>query len=267
MDVIPVLDLKHGRAVHACRGERAAYAPVAGVFGSGDDPIALARALRDDLGARRLYVADLDALTGGAGVSPLVAALAALGLELWVDAGVRTPAAAGDVLSAGAARAIVALETLPRLAALGEIVQRLGAARLVFSLDLRAGRPVAADPALATTDPVAIADAAARAGFDTILAIDVARVGSESGPDEPLLRRLHAALPGANLVAGGGIRHPRDLARLARLGCGAALVATAFHTGRLGRADVERVAARTGSGTPAGGSPASRRLDPLRRVT
>lgn len=267
MDVIPVLDLKGERAVHARRGERAAYETVQGVFGSGDDPVALAAALRDGLGVRRFYVADLDALEGVGENRALVAALAQLQLELWVDAGARTAAAGGDALRAGAARAIVALETLPSLASLREIVKRLGAARVVFSLDLRDGRLVAADAALARMDAVAIAGEAVHAGCDTIVAIDLARVGSDAGPDVPLLQRLRGALPGAKLVAGGGVRHPRDLVRLARLGCSAALVATAFHTGRLGRVDMERVAARTGSNPPAGGAPAPRRLDALRRFT
>ncbi len=255
MELIPVVDLKGGRAVHARRGQRASYAPVTGIFGSGDDAAALVRALRGALGVRRLYVADLDALAGARAPDPAIAELAALGLELWVDAGVSSADAAEAVLAAGAARAIVALETLPSLASLREIVKRLGAARVAFSLDLRNGRPIAAEIALARTDPVAIAREAARAGCDTILAIDVARVGSAAGPDNPLLRRLRAGLPGANLVAGGGVRDIADVERLAALGCSGALVATAFHTGRLGRADVERVA---DARTLAGGSPAPR---------
>ena len=64
MDVIPVLDVRGGRALHARRGERAAYAVVDGVLGRGDDPLALARAFRERLGRRRVYLADLDAITG-----------------------------------------------------------------------------------------------------------------------------------------------------------------------------------------------------------
>ncbi len=238
MELIPVVDLKGGRAVHARRGQRASYAPVTGIYGSGDDVAALARALRDRLGVRRLYVADLDALTGAAEVSPLLGPLARLDLELWVDAGVQSADAAHALLAAGAARAIVALETLPMWGRLREIAERVGVGRVAFSLDLRGGRPVAADPALAVLDPATIARNAALAGVDTILAIDLARVGSDAGPDDALLRRVRAAVPGARLIAGGGVRGVADLERLAALGCAGALVATALHDGRIGRAEI-----------------------------
>jgi len=241
MDVIPVLDVKGGRAVHARRGERAAYAAVNGVFGSGDDPVALGAALHDRLGRRRVYVADLDALTGEGDARPIIAGLAALGLELWVDAGVRSAAAAARVLDAGAARAIVALETLPSLDVLHEIVERIGPARAAFSLDHRAGQPLAAAAELNDMDPAAIVAGAANAGVDAILTIDLARVGSEAGPDEQLIRRLREAVPAAMLVAGGGVRDVGDLERLAALGCDAALVATALHNGRIRREDIERL--------------------------
>ncbi len=249
MDVIPVLDLKSGRAVHARRGERAAYAPVQSIFGSGDDPLRLARALRDRLGVRRLYAADLDAIAGAGPAVPLLAALGALDIDVWVDAGVRSAAAAEQLLQAGAARAIVALETLPALERLREIVRRLGAARVAFSLDLRAGRPLAADPALAALDPTDLAREAARAGADTILVIDLERVGSGAGPDETLIRRLRPAVPRARLIAGGGVRDVADLERLAALGCDGALVATALHDGRIGRAQLERLARQAARAT------------------
>ena len=110
-----------------------------------------------------------------------------------------------------------------------------------FSLDLRGGRPLAAAPELKDRDPAAIVAGAANAGVDAILTIDLARVGSEAGPDEQLIRRLRAAVPAAMLVAGGGVRDVGDLERLAARGCDAALVATALHTGRIRRADLQRL--------------------------
>ncbi len=249
MELIPVLDLKGGRAVHARRGQRASFAPVTGIYGSGDDAAALARALSDALGVRRLYVADLDALAGAPAPDPAVGALAALGLELWVDAGVASADAAESLITFGAARAIVALETLPALEQLREIALRFDADHLAFSLDLRGGHPVAANPALATLDPGALAREAVLAGFDTILVIDLARVGSDGGPDDALLRRVRAAVPDARLIAGGGVRGVADMERLAALGCDGALVATALHDGRIRRADVERLALQSARAT------------------
>ena len=62
--VIPVLDLKDGRAVHAKGGRRDHYRPIQSILHPTSDPIALARAFRAGLGLHTLYLADLDAITG-----------------------------------------------------------------------------------------------------------------------------------------------------------------------------------------------------------
>src|SRR4051812_49736255 len=68
MRVVGVIDLKDGTAVHAVRGERERYRPVRSVVGGDDgDALALARGFRAELELDELYVADLDAITGGDG--------------------------------------------------------------------------------------------------------------------------------------------------------------------------------------------------------
>ncbi|MBX6363792.1 MAG: hisA/hisF family protein [Gemmatimonadetes bacterium] len=261
MEIVPVLDLKAGRAVHARGGDRAAYAVVRGVLGDGADPTALAAAFRDRLGCRSLYVAHLDAIAGTADACPAVERLAALGPALLVDAGVRTPEAASRLRDAGADRVVVGLETLGDLDELAAIVEAAGAERTVFSLDLRAGRPLAASAALARMDPLDIARAAGDAGVRTLLVLDLARVGAAAGPPLDTLRRLRDRLPDQRLLAGGGVRDVGDLRALAALGCVGALVATALHTGAIGAADVRRLAM---AAAPRGSAPPGRSSPPPR---
>ena len=115
MRVIPVLDLMAGRAVRAEGGRREGYAPVHSVLlpeERAGDALALAGAFRDRLGRDEWYVADLDAITGGAPQQALLDALAVAGGRLLVDAAVTTPRRAHDVLAHGAERVVVGLETL-----------------------------------------------------------------------------------------------------------------------------------------------------------
>src|SRR6266566_634885 len=94
MRVIPVLDLMAGRAVRAEGGRREGYAPVHSVLlpeERAGDALALAGAFRDRLGRDEWYVADLDAITGGAPQQALLDALAVAGGRLLVDAAVTTP--------------------------------------------------------------------------------------------------------------------------------------------------------------------------------
>ena len=190
-----------------------------------------------------MYVADLDAIAGFGHSRGIISRLAASGLAAMVDAGIRTPDAAAALLDAGAARVVVGLETLRSMDELGAIVRAVGPECVAFSLDLRAGQPIAASPTLARSTPAAIATAAAEQGAQQLILLDLARVGQGHGPPLDLLRELRGRLPDVALIAGGGVAGPDDLDALSAIGCAAAIVGTAIHRGRITRADIARLAA------------------------
>jgi uncharacterized protein related to proFAR isomerase len=99
LNLIPVIDLLQGQVVRAVRGDRKAYRPIVSALCASSDPVTVARILCDHCAARQLYVADLDALQGGAAqVAVLAELLGALpGIELWLDAGL-ADASAGQAL-------------------------------------------------------------------------------------------------------------------------------------------------------------------------
>lgn len=243
MRVIPVLDLMAGRAVLARPGPRDSYAPPArSVLVPGDwagDAPTLALAFRQRLGCDECYVADLDAITGGEPQHALVDALTRLGSRLLIDGGVTTVPGAEQLVTAGASRVVVGLETLQSFATFREIVGAVGGRRVVFSLDLRAGRAVTAPGAPHRGTARQLAQRAVAAGAAGLLVLDLARIGTGEGPDLALLAELRRAHPGVELLAGGGVGSARQLERLADAGCDAALVATALHDGRITRRDVE----------------------------
>jgi phosphoribosylformimino-5-aminoimidazole carboxamide ribotide isomerase len=255
MRVIGVVDLLGGRAVHARAGRRDSYQLVRAVAGlpiESGDALALARAYVDRLGVTELYAADLEAILGGASQDALVAAVAALGVPLWLDAGVSSTQRARHSLDLGAARVVVGLETLASYEALGEICAALdGGGRVAFSLDLRDGEPVVAPSGdIPLREPAhVVASRAAKAGVGAVIVLDLARVGTGAGLDFALIARVRESAPGQMLLAGGGVRGYEDLARLADAGCDGALVATALHDGRLCAADVAS-AHRLGQGRP-----------------
>jgi len=106
---------------------------------------------------------------------------------------------------------------------------------VAFSLDLRDGVPLAGAEELRAMTPRDLARRAVDAGVETVIVLDLARVGGLGGFNEPMLRELRAALPGVDLIAGGGVRDQADLDRLAAAGANGALVATALHRGVIGR--------------------------------
>jgi phosphoribosylformimino-5-aminoimidazole carboxamide ribotide isomerase len=248
MQIIPVLDLAGGLAVHARAGERTRYEPLkSGLIPDRvGDAVAMLRAFHAMLDVHECYVADLDAIQGGAIQRSLIRELAEFHTgfsgALMIDAGTSHPGGALEVLSCGASQVVVGLESLHAFADLSTILQIVGPTRIVFSLDLRLGTPVL-HPAMqdakgAGPDVLALADQAAAAGVQSMLLLDLGRIGTGCGVDLGLLDTLRRRFPRLRLLAGGGILTRLDLERLRDTGCDGALVASAIHSGRVTAADL-----------------------------
>jgi phosphoribosylformimino-5-aminoimidazole carboxamide ribotide isomerase len=244
LQIIGVLDLLGGLAVHARAGARDRYTPVQNAAGWPIDPgnaRTLAEIYTDVLGISQIYAADLDGILHQRPRDDVTRGLASMSAPLWLDAGIRSVDDARRAIALGVSRVIVGLETLPSFDLLSDICAAVGGDRVAFSLDLRDGQPLVAsgargDDAARVGDgqtPEEIANLAAISGANTVIVIDLARVGTGRGIDVDLLSRIRSAVPGPSLVAGGGVRGWDDLVLVARAGCDAALVATALHTGTI----------------------------------
>ena len=237
MRLLPVMDVMGGMVVRGLAGRREEYRPVVSRLTTSCDPVEVARAFRDQLGLDELYVADLDAIAGAAPAWSMYAALRALGCRLWVDAGVREAASALRFLEADIERIVAGLETLCGPETLDHLC-RDHRERMVFSLDLIAGKPLGNGAAWRSEDAWAIAERAVESWVRTMIVLDLARVGGGTGTGtEALCGRLASHYPKLEVVAGGGIRDRADLVRFKELGIRGVLVASALHDGRLGPAD------------------------------
>lgn len=244
MRVIPVLDLKAGQVVRGIAGRRDEYRPIESKLVTSAAPVVVARALLEQFGCDTFYVADLDAIAGATPAWGIYEQLAALGVALWVDAGLSSSAAVTEMAQLrGDGRAlagiVAGLESLPALDCLTEWLDIAGSDRLIFSVDLKEGRPIVRDPELHEQTGIEIALAARARGVRRLIVLDLARVGMGAGTGtEDGCRAIRAVDPWIEIVAGGGVRGAGDLRALAAAGCDAALVASALHDGRLTRADL-----------------------------
>lgn len=232
MRIIPVIDLMSGAVVRAVAGNRREYRPIQSPLVDSADPAHVAARLLEVSGATELYVADLDAISTGRPVAEGTwRFLNSIGVEVLFDGGFRDPL--DRYRYELPIRPVLASETTyPRGAVLVATPEEEARLRPVFSLDLRAGSLVS----VRYPDPHDLAAVAVAAGFPTLIVLDVARVGTGTGPGtEPLVRELRKRHPKVELIAGGGIRDHDDLKRLADAGADAALVASALHDGTLTR--------------------------------
>jgi HisA/HisF family protein len=232
LNLIPVVDLLQGQVVRAVRGDRKAYRPIVSALCASSDPVTVARILCDHCAARQLYVADLDALQGGAvQIGVLTDLLKALPeIELWLDAGL-ADAAAGEALrkqlAPFASRIVLVFgsESLRSREALERCFEKnsangaAGEPAAALSLDRRDGRRL---------DNAGCWDAV-DLWPERLIVMTLERVGSGAGPDLETLQEVRRLAPKATVIGAGGIRSEEDLALAAAAGADAWLVASALH--------------------------------------
>lgn len=237
--ILPVIDLKGGVVVRGIAGRRDEYRPVQSVLTDDPSPSAIAQAFRNRLGCDDVYVADLDAIAGAAPAWDAYAAIAGSGLQMWLDAGVSDAARAKKLLDRRLGersidRIIIGLESLRSPGELANIVTVAGTRRLVFSLDMNEGQPVAASPAWEGRSLLDIAADVTACGIRELIVLDLARVGVRGGTGtEALCRQLKQEWPQVRLIGGGGVNTQEDVRRLSQIGLSRVLVASALHEGRI----------------------------------
>jgi phosphoribosylformimino-5-aminoimidazole carboxamide ribotide isomerase len=208
-EIVPAVDLKAGRCVRLLQGRADAET----VFS--DDPVAVARRWQDSR-ARRLHVVDLDgAFAGRPTQTELVRAMiAAVRIPVQVGGGLRELAHVEAVLEAGARWAIVGTRAALDPAFLGLVCERFGE-QVIVGIDASDGR-VAVDgwTRMLDLDAIALARDAAAAGAAGIIYTDIARDGTQNGPNLWSTEAV-AKAAGIDVFASGGVGSLEDIRQLA----------------------------------------------------
>jgi phosphoribosylformimino-5-aminoimidazole carboxamide ribotide isomerase len=208
-EIVPAVDLKAGRCVRLRQGRADAET----VFS--DDPVAVARRWQDAR-ARRLHVVDLDgAFAGRPTQTELVRAMiAAVRIPVQVGGGLREIAHVEAVLEAGAQWAIVGTRAALDPAFLGQVCERFGE-QVIVGIDASDGR-VAVDgwTRVLDLDAIALARDAAAAGAGGIIYTDIARDGTQNGPNLWSTEAV-AKAAGIDVFASGGVGSLDDIRQLA----------------------------------------------------
>jgi phosphoribosylformimino-5-aminoimidazole carboxamide ribotide isomerase len=239
--IIPVLDVMNGQVVRAVGGRRDEYRPIVSKLTTSTEPIEVAKALIEATGATELYVADLDAITGMDRSGRTVASLAEqCGVRLFADMGIRTKR---DVRSMPRHKNIVPVLGSETISG-PTVTYPLGDGDWAFSLDLFNDRLMGNWAAWSGFDVCSdehvweMADTAIGVcGAGTIIVIDLAKVGTGTGPGtEYWCRKIRATWPEVEeveIIAGGGVRSWEDVQQLGEFCADAVLVASALHDGTI----------------------------------
>jgi len=221
MIVIPAIDLRGGRAVRLLRGDPNAETSYS------EDPVAVAERFQAE-GARRLHVVDLDAaLDQGDNREVITDICHSVVIPVQVGGGLRSLEAIGQVLEAGASRAILGTAAAADPTFVERAVEE-HAEHIVVGIDVRGGHVMVRGwtqegPLLEDAIP-ALEDA----GAPRFLATAIARDGTLEGPDLRLYERV-LVITDVPVIASGGVRDAADIWALRDLGCEAAVTGKALY--------------------------------------
>jgi HisA/HisF family protein len=237
MRLIPVMDLKGGKVVHAIAGQRDQYKPLVSRLTSSHAPIDVACALVNAFAPATLYIADLDAICDRRPDWETLGKLRELRVDLWVDAGIQSADDVRELAGAGITGIVCGLETLRGPEVLAEAVAALGVNRTIFSVDLREGQllgDLSSWPVLHSGDVLRTVECAHDAGVRRVILLDLACVGSGRGPTtERICRDIISAHPDLEIYIGGGVGGRDDVVKLQACGATGVLAASALHDGRI----------------------------------
>ena len=225
MQIIPVIDLKDGLVVHAVRGDRVNYQTIDrhSVLTRSSDIDSVLAGFLTLHPFKRFYIADLNAIDGSGNHDELIQTLANAhpAIEFWLDNGKQLAAINNDQPNLKWVIGTESQQTHPL-----KIKHEF-----ILSLDFKNDRPAG------------LSDWFSQPQFwpSNIIVMTLSRVGSNSGPDFEKLNVLTKSHPNKQFIAAGGVRNFNDLLQLKSIGVSSALLATALHSGRISRRDIQNL--------------------------
>lgn len=221
MQIIPVIDLKRGRAVHATGGNRQHYPPLQSVLSQRTEPVELIADLLDWYPFSTLYIADLDAIMSGR--MPNMALFQALSsafpqLIFWLDVGLTSLAQREAFADFSTIRLVLGTESLPCPNSAWTADDQA-----ILSLDFKQGQ------LLGSADWLSCAEYWPK----DVIVMNLDAVGSASGVNVELLEHVKKQREDIRVYAAGGVRSVEDLSDLKQAGIRGALIATALHQGTI----------------------------------
>jgi phosphoribosylformimino-5-aminoimidazole carboxamide ribotide isomerase len=223
VEIIPVLDLLHGKVVRAHRGERNRYLPIRSTLCDSCEPHEVVRALTELYPFKSLYIADLNAIQGIANNSAAISMLLRdfPQIDFWLDIGIAN-ASSWPFPDAPNIRCVIGSETLSRLEQYLQLSLQLSANRPILSLDFNQNGFMGPDSLLQSEH-----------WPEALLCMTLTKVGSYEGPDFEKIAELSAMDRHRKVYAAGGVRHVEDLMRLQCSGATGALIASTLHDGKI----------------------------------
>jgi phosphoribosylformimino-5-aminoimidazole carboxamide ribotide isomerase len=228
MLLIPVIDLLNGMVVHAKMGDRNNYQPIQSALCKSSEPIDVVNALLELYPFERIYIADLDAITGQGNHIATIKYIQAQhpALEIWLDAGISN---VSNLLAWHNLKLthVIGSESIVSIHDLREISTHLNR-NFILSLDSNQSGFLGCADLETNTD----------LWPENVILMSLAQVGANQGVNLELLDKFIRYSKDFNLYAAGGVRNIDDVNTLEHLGIYGALIASALHNRQISADDI-----------------------------
>ncbi len=219
MQIIPVIDLKDGEAVHARLGNRQQYQPINSSLCRSSDIFDVVNAFLELYSFDIIYIADLNALSNNGNHLILLDKVLNhfSNITFWIDAGYHQPY-----------KLFCQINYLPVIGSESCHDNNLSVIKtinegFILSLDFSLTQSLGPKKLFETPEfwP------------KQIIIMTLGLVGSNAGPALAMLQNYCNNYPEKHFIAAGGIRNSADLLLLKEMGITHALIASALHSGAI----------------------------------
>ncbi len=217
MQIIPVIDIMNGLAVHARQGNRQCYQPVQSMLCDSSEPNVVIDGFLALHPFTTIYIADLNLLSANGDNTQLITCLLKQypNIQFWIDQGVLYK---DDHQFPHNWKQVIGTESLT-----DSIYARVVSNQtdLILSLDFSESL-IGSNQILNNPNQWP----------QQVIVMTLSKVGTNAGPDWARLEKIQQLAIHSQIIAAGGIRDADDLKRLSEMGIHNALLASSLHTGQ-----------------------------------
>ena len=228
MKIIPVIDILNGIVVHGKKGKRKQYMPLKSLLSRSVNPIDIARIFKK-IGFNDLYLADLDSIMGNsANFKIYTQILKKSNQNLMVDAGISDITKAEKVIETGVSKIIIGSETLNNLDFVKKSIKKFGQNRIIVSVDIKEGKLLSNSKKINFMSINQFIQRIEKLGIKKIILLDLDLVGTQSGINFELIKKI-LKMTKMKIIVGGGIKDIQELEMLRKFGIYGVLIASVLH--------------------------------------
>lgn len=231
--IIPVIDIFKKGAVHAVKGERENYKPLKSYLFDTSNPIEILKKLYENFNFNLFYIADLDAIIKKSPNFELISKiLALLPIDIIIDPGIISIQDVKQYFGYNIQKLILGLETISNIEIITQSLNLFGSNKIIVSVDMYNEEILTCIKYFKGRDPKDIVKDLCDIGVESIILLDLLKVGQKLGGISPLYLKIRKIFKG-EIYVGGGIKDLNNILIYKSENFSGVLIGTALYDGTI----------------------------------